>query len=110
MSLKRVNRKQTKKKITKINKQLNLINKNIQSTSKNMHNPEEFYASFFKNILDKETNLSSHNNNKIGTLLQKQKKEKEQKEKPNLFKHYFKDNLSKKENISVSFPQKEKKK
>ena len=39
---------------------INIINQNLQKTSENLNNPEQFYSSYFKNILKKNnTNNSS---------------------------------------------------
>ena len=44
------------------NKKLNIITKNINGANKNINNPEEFYADFFKNIISKETSDFNNNN------------------------------------------------
>ena len=49
----------TKKKLVKkqsinLNKKLNIISNNIKNTSKNINSPEEFYTTFFNNLLIKE--------------------------------------------------------
>ena len=79
----KLKRSQTKKKTNKINRQLNIITKNIENTSININNPDKYYSNFFKNIIDKKTqivNTNSNNNTKIET-----------KNGTSLFKYYMKD-------------------
>ena len=55
---------------TKIEKQLNIITKNIESTTKNINDSEKFYSKFFKNIINKETQININNktaNNNINS-------------------------------------------
>ena len=76
----------TKKKPDKINKQLNIITKNIENTNDNINNPDIFYSKFFKNIINKETQISNANNSKTPKI-----RKFESKNKTNLFKYYMKD-------------------
>ena len=82
----KINKNQTKKKPDKINKQLNIITKNIENTNDNINNPDIFYSKFFKNIINKETQINNTNNSKTPKI-----RKIESKNKTNLFKYYMKD-------------------
>ena len=86
MKIKRI---QTKKKSNRINKQLNIITKNIENTSNNINNPDIFYSNFFKNIIDKNSQITNTNTYKK-TKTHKVRKT-EEKIGTNLFKYYLKD-------------------
>jgi len=89
----RINKNQTKKKPDKINKQLNIITKNIENTNDNINNPDIFYSKFFKNIINKETQINNTNNSKTPKI-----RKIESKNKTNLFKYYMKDKEGKNNN------------
>ena len=55
----KIKRIQTKKKSNRINKQHNIITKNIENTSNNINNPDIFYSNFFKNIIDKNSQITN---------------------------------------------------
>ena len=88
----RINRNQTRKKPGKINKQLNIITKNIENTNDNINNPDNFYLKFFKNIINKETQINNSNNSKT---LKIRNIENINKNKINIFKYYLKDRKEK---------------
>ena len=50
-------KKFVKKKSLNLNKKLNIISNNIKNTSKNINSPEEFYTTFFNNLLIKEPSV-----------------------------------------------------
>ena len=93
--LKKFHRNQTRKKTAKINKQLNLITKNIENTSKNINNPEKFYSNFFKNIIDKDKQISNSNNKTPNA------RKNFNKNNTSLFKYYLQDNVKKERNMSI---------
>ena len=86
MKIKRI---QTKKKSNRINKQLNIITKNIENTSNNNNNPDIFYSNFFKNIIDKNSQITNTNTYKKTKTHKVRKTEGEI--ETNLFKYYLKD-------------------
>jgi len=53
----KIKRKSVKKDSSNLNKKLNIISNNIKNTSKIIKNPEEFYTTFFNNILIKESSV-----------------------------------------------------
>ena len=85
----KIKRIQTRKKSSKIHRQLNIITKNIENASNNINNPNSFYSNFFKNIIDKKTrktNTNSYNKSKTHKV-----RKTEDKIGLNLFKYYLKD-------------------
>ena len=54
---KKKKKKFVKKKSLNLNKKLNIISNNIKNTSKNINSPEEFYTTFFNNLLIKEPSV-----------------------------------------------------
>ena len=84
-------RYQTRKAPNKINKQLNIITKNIEHTSNNINNPDKFYSNFFKNIIDKKSQIINSNTNSYNNTKTPKPRKIENKIGTSLFKYYLRE-------------------